>query len=234
MKSINPDGRLKEPVGICIGIRKNEVEEIYVYEYEARTVFVLNRDFKLIKKIGVNLEASYYLTIDCDNLYCLHGGSVTVWNVNYANLIKKLEIEHPLDLKISENKIYIVSEADYDSDRRNRKLIKVKKGNYINVLNKSNHEIINILQFDDWFDPHSLHVSSKGDVYTTAYELDTNNGIYSKNRFLFIINSTNYQIKQKIELNDVDSFGDGLHLINQLILCHVNGTKNLLRIIEFE
>ena len=76
-------------------------------------------------------------------------------------------------------------------DWEKRKLAKVKKGNYIAVLNKSNHEIINKIQFDDWFGPQSLYLSSDGDIYTIAYELDNNNGTWSKNRFLFIIDSTN-------------------------------------------
>ena len=202
-------------------------------------IFVFNQNFKLIKKIGENLKkASFNLTIDyeSDILYCSHfyKDVVTLWNVNDAKLIQELEIERPIDLKISENKIYILSRADYDADREKRKLAKVKKGNSINVLNKSNHEIINKIQFDDWFCPHSLHISSDGDIYTTAYELDKNNGTWSKNTFLFIIDSTSYQIKQKIELNDVDTFVGALYLNNKLILCYVNDICNEIRIIDFE
>ena len=240
LKSINPGGCLKIPMGICVGIRKNGIEEIYVNDwiYSNCSVFVFNQDFKLIKKIGENLEKSDYLTIDCvsDILYCLHTNHVvTLWNVNDAKLIQKLEIEGPYDLKISENKIYIVSRADV-ADWGERKLIKVKKGNNINVLNKSKHEIINKIQFDDWLNPQSLHLSSDGHIYTTAHELDKNNGTWSKNRFLFIIDATSYQIKQKIELNDVDTFEGALYLNNKLklILCQVNDKGREIRIIEFE
>ena len=122
LKSINPGGCLKEPEGICVGIRKNGIEEIYVSDRRANTVFVFNQDFKLIKKIGENLEESYDLTIDCetDILYCLHfaKNAVTLWNVNDSKLIQKLEIERPIDLKINENKIYIVSVAFGDIDWR--------------------------------------------------------------------------------------------------------------------
>ena len=237
LKSINPGGCLKQTYGICVGIRKNGIEEIYVYDYIARSVFVFNQDFKLIKKIGEILENSEYLTIDCESdiLYCSHYQDVvTLWNVNDAKLIRKLEIERPYELKISENKIYILSNADYNCDREKRKLTELEKGNYINVLNKSNHEIINKIQFDDWFDPQSLHLSSDGDIYTIAYELDKNNGIYSKNRFLFIIDSTSCQIKQKIKLTDVVKFEGALYLNNKLILCSVNGLPRDMRIIEFE
>ena len=238
LKSINPGDCLNELYGICVGIGKNGIEEIYVYGLEAKTVFVFNQDFKLIKKIGKSLERLCNLTIDCDSdiLYCSHYDTdvVTLWNVNDAKLIEELKIEQPFELKISENKIYIVSYAEYDADMEKRKLKKIEKGNYINVLNKSNHKIINKIQFDDWLDPQSLHLSSDGDIYTIAYELDKNNGIWSKNRFLFIIDSTSSQIKQKIELNDVYSFDDALYLNNKLILCNVNGKRNEIRIIEFE
>ena len=238
LKSVNPDYCLKAPIGICVGIRKNGIEEIYIYDRKERTVFVFNQDFELIKKIGMNLEKSDCLTIDCESdiLYCSHfeTHNVTFWNVNDSKLIQKLQIEQPLELKISENKLYIVSGTDFKFNWGKRKLPEVFKGNYINVLNKSNYEIINKIQFDDWFFPYSLHLSSDGDIYTIAYELDKNNRILSKNRFLFIISSTSYQIKQKIELNDVDSFNDSLYLNNQLILCRVNDKKNTIRIIEFE
>ena len=110
LKSINPGGCLKGTFGFCVGIRKNGIEEIYVYDARARTVFVFNQDFKLIKKIGENLKkASFNLTIDyeSDILYCLHRDKdvVTLWKVNDTKLIHELKIEQPYDLKISENKI---------------------------------------------------------------------------------------------------------------------------------
>ena len=238
LKSIIPDGCLKYPYGICVGIRKNGNEEIYVYDFKESNVFVFNQDLQLIKRIGVNLEHSSNLTIDCESdiLYCshFHTDVVTLWNVNDAKLIQELKIERPLELKISENKIYIVSLAALERDWEKRKLNKIEKGNYINVLNKSNHEIINKIQFDGWFRPESLHLSSDGDIYTTAHELDKNNETWSKNRFLFIIDSTIYQIKQKIELNDVDSFSGALYLNNKLIFCNVNARWDEIRIIEFE
>ena len=75
----------------------------------SKSLFVFNQDFKLNKKIGEKLENFYCLTIDCENdiLYCLHWSKdvVTLWNVNDAKLIRKLDMERPLELKISENKI---------------------------------------------------------------------------------------------------------------------------------
>ena len=124
--------------------------------------------------------------------------------------------------------------ADCEADWEKRKFKKTKKGNYINVLNKSNHEIINKIQFDNWLNSWYLNLSSDGDIYTTAHELNKTSGTWSKDRFIFIIDATSYQIKQKIELNDVDRFSDALYLNNQLILCHVNDKYNEIRMIEFD
>ena len=209
LKSINPDESLQQPVGImCVGIRKNGIEEIFVSDNKTKTVFVFYQDFNSTKEILNNLEYSNYLTVDFENgiLYCLHlfENDITLWNVNDANLIQKLKIERPSSLRISENKIYIVSAVDFKANLKERQLIIVEKGNYISVLNKSNNKLISEIQFDDWFDPQSLHISSDGDIYTIAYELDKNNETWSKNRFLFIIDSTSCQIKQKIELKKLE------------------------------
>ena len=51
LKSINPDGCLQEPIGICVGTKNScNDERIYIYDSKAETVFLFNQDFKLIKK----------------------------------------------------------------------------------------------------------------------------------------------------------------------------------------
>ena len=90
------------------------------------------------------------------------------------------------------------------------------------------------IHFNDWFSPWSLHLWSDSNIYTTSDELEEN-GIYSKNKFLFIIDSRSYRIKQKIELTDIHSYNDALlYLKDRLVLCSVNEKGYSIRIIEFD
>ena len=50
---------------------------------------------------------------------------------------------------------------------------------------------------------------------------------------MFIVNSKNNQIKQKIDLK-FESFLDALYLNNKLILCGVNKKMDEIKIIEFD
>jgi hypothetical protein len=111
-------------------------------------------------------------------------------------------------------------------------LNKIKKGNYINVISKLNLNVINKFQIDNWFSPDSVYLSNDKNIYTTANEL-YNNKIWSRYRYLFQIDQENNQLINKIELNDIEYFYDGLYLNDKIILCGVNYNGNEMRIIEF-
>ena len=118
-------------------------------------------------------------------------------------------------------------------DSEKRIVVKTKRDSYINVLDRFSLKIIHKIQFDDWFHPYSLHLSSDSNIYTIAWEFNKNE-LYSKNKFLFIIDSKNYEIQRKIELCDFQNFRDALYANNKLILCEVDGKWKELSIIEFD
>ena len=229
VKSINPESCLKDPFGICVGAGKNGDEEIFIYDHYLETVFVFDPDFKLIKKFENNLKGVYYLTIDSETqiLYCSHtyDNIVTLLNANDGQLVQKLKIERPVNIKLIETRVYIVSLVDCDRDEDKRKLIKLKRGNYISVLNKPSLEIVYKIQLENWLWPGSLHISTNSNIYTAAFVLDED-GIYSKNLYLFVIDSQNYELKQNVELNDVESFCDALYMNKKLIFSAVNEKDN--------
>ena len=232
--SIGPYDCLKKPWALSVGIKKNGYEEIYIHDKARHTVFVFNSNFEVYKTIGKDLIKSVdYITFDNDVLYCSHTveDAVRLWDVNTGEKIRNLKIEQPNHIRLSEREIYILSRTDCHYP--NKKLVKLTKGNYINVLSRSNFEIMHKIQFDDWLFPHSLHLSNDSNIYTTAHQLDAN-GFYSKNRFLFVIDSKNHTVKQKVELEGIDTFNDALYLKNKMILCAVNGKGNQISTIEFE
>ena len=237
LSSINPNSCLQIPGSICVGLNEeNGDEEVYVYDWKAESVFVFNDEFNMIKKIGKNLKTVQYLVKDSESsiLYVSHllEDSVTLWNINDGKFIFKLKIEQPLDLKIAKDKIYIISWTDGDFYSKIKQVFNLNKGNYINVLNKSTLNIIHKIQFEYWLAPRSLHLSRDSNIYTTAQELNEY-GLYSKNKYLFIIDSNNYTVKQKIQLNDIERFADVLYMNNEMILCGVNRVLNEIKIIKF-
>ena len=95
-----------------------------------------------------------------------------------------------------------------------------------------NLNVINKFQIDNWFSPGSVYLSNDKNIYTTVNKL-YNNKIWSRYRYLFQIDQENNQLINKIELNDIEYFYDGLYLNDKIILCGVNYNGNEMRIIEF-
>ena len=121
--------------------------------------------------------------------------------------------------------------ADCEYDSSERKLFKIKGGNYINIISKFTFAIVNKIQFNDWLEPWTIHLLND-EIYTTSKELDIN-AIWSENRYLYQINRKNNQIIKKTELDGIHNFSDAIYLKNKIILCHVNSKLNEIRIIEF-
>ena len=175
IKSVNPNDCLTHPHGICVQVKENGDEVIFVSEIKAQKVFLFDSSLKLIKTIGNDLNDVKYISIDSKNLYVSHYwiDIVSIFNYNDGKLITKLKIERPIHSTSDLNKLYIVSyfigrEGDHI------KVDIIKKGNYVNVISKLNFNIINKFQFDNWCCTRSIYLSNDGNIYTTAHELYNN------------------------------------------------------------
>ena len=236
INSLNPKNVLTDPRGIFV-FKKDSDEEIYVLDYSAGIIFLFNSKFKLVKKIGSNLKKAEYLSVDSDSdvIFISHtsNDSVSLWNKNSGKFLDKFEIETPLHSRLSKDKLFLVSWADSDYDKKMKKVNSIKKGNFITIFAKASLEKLHEIKFDNVVFPHSIYLSSDTrNIYTIAYQMN-DDSVHSKNSFLYTINE-NYEIKQSIELNDTLFFYDALYLQNKIILCGLGPLKNKLRIIEFE
>ena len=231
--SVNPNKCLKEPIGICVKPKDQTEEEIYVSDFKQETIFVFNINFELIKNIGEHLRNVQYISLDKNVIIISHrkDDCVTLLNASNGQILSKMFIEQPVHSKANEDKIFIVSRFDGEFDMKKLKCRKITKGNYINVIDKSNLHIIHKIQFDDWFAPHSLHLSTDSNIYTTAKVMDEK-GHVSKSRYLMIIDSS-YNLRQKIKLNEIHEFSDALYLDNKVMLCAVNEFDNGMLHLDF-
>jgi hypothetical protein len=59
---VNPNDCLKYPTGICVQVKQNGDEVIFVSDDESKKVFLFNSSFKLIKTIGNDLEYVDYIS----------------------------------------------------------------------------------------------------------------------------------------------------------------------------
>jgi hypothetical protein len=234
IRSVNISDFLKMPMVMCVQVKENGDENIFLTDNIADKVFLFNSSFQLIRTIGNNLNVQY-ISIDSNNLYASQCSDniVSIFNYNDGQLKSRLQVERPFNSTSDLNYVYIVSGFVGERDEDKRKLNKIEKGNYINIISKLNFKIINKIQLDNWFYPRSIYLSNDENIYTIAHELD-NNKVWSKNRYLFQINKENNQIVKKIELIDIEFFSDALYLNNKIIVCGVNKFNwNELRIIEF-
>jgi hypothetical protein len=233
IKSVIPKSCLRKPSGICVQVKENGDEFIFVSDDNGRKVIMFDSSFQLIKTIGNNLNSIHYISVDSNNLYVSHAmdNNVSVFSLNNDQSITKINIERPFHSTSDVSFIYIVSNVDGECDYKIRKISKIKKGNYINVISKTFFIIIKKIKFDDWLFPHSIYLSNDQNIYTLAFELDNYN-YWSKNKYLFQINKENNQITNKIQLS-ISGFYDALYLNNKMILSGVNSTDNEMRILEF-
>ena len=116
-----------------------------------------------------------------EEIYIYDGRSETVFVYNCEfKLMKSIgdNLESVFDISVDcERNILYCSHDEYDE-----------------------YDVVNLhkIQLNECFYPHSLHLSSDSNIYTLAYELDKSKS-WSENRFLFIIDSKNHKIKQKIK-----------------------------------
>jgi len=231
IEAINPNNCLKEPLGISV--QRNQNETIFVADYKLKKVFMFDSTFKFIKSIGDDLNGAYYLSIYSNSLLIseFKGDVLSIYNIQNGKLIKKIKVSCPRHATNDINNIYVVTHADCECDWNKSKLIKIIKGNFINIISKSTLEITGKIQFNDWLFPRSIHLSND-QIYTIAHELD-DNSIWSENYFLFQINKENKQITKKIELKDINNFWDVIYLNNKVIIGGVNDIYNDIRTIKF-
>ncbi len=237
INSVNPKGILQDPRGLFVA-KIDSDEEIYVLDYNLGCIFLFNSKLKLIRKIGSNLKKAEYLSIDTDTdvIFISHTSkdSVSVWNKNSGQFLSKFEIETPLHSRLSKDRLFVVSWADSDYDKKMKKVKSIKKGNFITIFDKTSLNKLYEIKFDNVVFLHSIYFSSDKvmNIYTIAYQIDENS-VHSKNAYLYRINEK-HEIKQTIELNDTLFFYDALYLENKIILCGLGLLKNKIRIIEFE
>ena len=227
---------LNDPVGMCVITNKTGYEEIYVYDGEQKQIFLFDHEFKLIRTIGSDIKKVFYITVDSEKiLYCSQQDNDNFMTLNSINNNSKdTEIFRPMQSKISEDKIYIVSNQHSKLNVDKREITSLLDNNCIQVLDKLTLMKINTIEFDDWFGPETLYLSSDSDIFTIAFEKD-NNQVNYKNRFLFKIKLTNsgkYSVKKKIELTDIGEISDVLYVNNKMLV--ISSKETIIKIIEFK
>ena len=124
--------------------------------------------------------------------------TAAIFSLNNDQLITEICIERPVHSTNEANNLYIVSEISAEWNCERKILNNIKKGNYINVISKLNFNIINKIQYDNWFSPGSLYVSNDKNLYTTANELDENKIWFLLFYFSFL-KSSKFKIKQNLK-----------------------------------
>jgi hypothetical protein len=151
IRAVHRHDCLKKPTGICVQVKENGDEVIFVSDDEAKKVFLFDASFTPIKTIGKDLNGVNYISVDSKNLYVSHHAIdiVSIFNHNDDKLITELEIESPAHSTSDLKKLYIVSGFFGEIEAFKRKVNKKEKGNYINVISKLSFNVMNKIQFDD-------------------------------------------------------------------------------------
>ena len=183
-------------------------EKVYVTEFNGEKLCVFDSNYKFLRQcklINKNLAAIEYIQIDGNLLYGSQPltKSVKIWNIEkeQGGLVKSIEnIECPSFIRIHKNKIYVCTNTKFEETTN-----KVISGsNCIYVYQKDNLECLKTIQFINMLAPAGIFIDKDSNIFTTAYSLATNN-LRSQSRYLFIIDNTGNQIKEKIEIKNFTS-----------------------------
>lgn len=221
----------RNPFALCM----NNFNEIFVKD--TTNIFVINATtYKLTKKIAnINIITSHIL-VDNENpyyLYVTNDLDSKLYKLNALNtqVLLTVKIDHPYDIKLSKNLLYITSTVEFNyTNRRIRKLNTIQSGaNCVYILNKINFEKLFTIRLENWLEPRGLYVDNNY-ILTLAYKVDLNTKIHSKFRYLYVLDKYG-QIIKEIYLDGIRLFKDFLFLQNKLIFC---GYPSWLKIIELE
>jgi hypothetical protein len=238
INSINPDGLIDQPIGICVLSKDDGTEEIYIGDCSEHKIFVFDSNFTFKRNFGnESLKVPQYILVDGDdeiNKYIYasdySNDEITVWNTENGELVDLIKVEAPFSIRFNAENLFVVSPAEFKLSEGENKVEKIEKGgNCIFVIKKNKpFDVIREIKFEGWLCPSALYISNKLNIYTAAYDLNEN-GIKSEFKNLFVFDF-NGNILNKINLNHVQIIGDMLVLENKLIF----SVRNAIRILEFE
>ena len=187
----NPNLVLEYPFAIYVN---NFTNEIFVGDYKKQCIYVFDENFGYITEFGHDIaKAPNTITIDKSTgfIYCTDYwyDKVTIWNAEKHNsnsyctnytLNNHFTCDSPAYIQVAQDKIFIVSAIELETDETTLKLKGIKKGsNCIFVVDKFKLENLFEIRLNNWIEPYGLFIDSMLNVYTSASELDLNNNISS-------------------------------------------------------
>ncbi len=242
INTFNPDGILQNPMSICINDIDCDNIEIYIGDHVAHKIIVFDKNFKYLREFGNEiLNVPEFLAIDKENFDNLiyvsdyRNDNITIWNLKSSKIADIVNIDSPFTIKVYDEKIFVVSPAQFEMFDNNTesKVFKFKKiikgNNCVFILDKAKLKIIDTIKFDNWLTPSSLHIDSHLNMYTVAYEINKSTGLISKFKSLYIVDKAGSLIK-KFELEDIQVTADMIVLDSELIF----SVNNEIRIIQFK
>ena len=227
----NPENLLDDPLSICVSSNK----DVYVGDSKQFKIFVFDSFFRYKTEFGDEdtLGIPNYIRCDVeqnDELYVSHYNlnAVSIW-ANYS-LMHKIDIEAPLDIAISKDKLFISSAIRFEvKEDAPNELKNISNGlNSIFVICKLSFAVLHTIQLD-WLSPGGLFLDSNLNIYTVAYELKEEK-YKSEFKHLFVVDK-NGNCLQKKELNELKGITDMTIVDDKILFC---ADHNCIRMYQFD
>lgn len=211
---------IDRPMEMCT----NRLNQVIIYNEPSKLnemLYIFDENLIFMKRIKCTSYARY---MKADNvkphyLYILtrYAHEMHLIDILKEETIKIVKVSHPLDLYDNFDRIFITCDTYYYySDSKTMCQIK-PCSNRITVLNKVTLEYITMIYFKEWMHPKGIFVDRFDNIWTTAFKIFDNQS-HSQYRYLFIINSSGYIIKE-LYLYNIDWISDLMVFHNKLILC---------------
>jgi hypothetical protein len=221
IKSFNPENILKGPCALCIDYKKNE---IYVSDWTIDLIFVFNDQFKVLRVLGEmeKVDTAFDLCFDSDSKYLFASDSnnkvITVLNGKTGQIVKNLNIDSPKHMRTLNDTLYVLSDNNSKA--------------YILGLDKYTFKETSLISLTNLGFVRGLHIDECSNIYTTAYEKDSNNNIMWDTAALYIYGlNNNGVLLNKIELG-ITGIWD--IVVNEMRVYFILEKENTNYVFEFE
>ena len=239
IRSIDVNGKHLKTYGLNTGTKPSTIctslngDFVYVADTEHKKIMIYKKpNFEFITEFGdCNIKKPDSMIIDHEtNLLFISefdSNYVSVWDLTTKKYQTQFKIDSPAQIQILDEKIFVISESDYEYVKTTGRLRVTKGSNSIFIINKQSYDIEHKIKLDDWFDPCGLCVDINKNIFTTAFELDHDKYV-SQKRFLYIFDR-NYKLTKKFPI-EMDFFTDMLLNNRKIFLC----SYDQLKIVEFD
>lgn len=212
-------------------INTESTNEIIIGCLFEKGIYVFDLDFQIKRIFGEDyFSQPTSITVDKDDFIYVSDcgrGILSKWT-SEGELVKQVDSNRPGQMKIFNDRLYVISSTVFKLNDDLQKLSRVTHGlNCILVYDRFSMDTIGLIKIENWLEPRGLFFDENKNICTTAFEIDESLNV-SSSRSIYVFHQDMYLVN-KIEIKTLKKFNDLMYFNRKLWIL----LKNSIRLVEF-